>query len=628
MNKKHTLKLSLLSLSSLFAIIALIGITLGGTAAAAIQQVTETPPETPTLEVTVGPSETPTLAITETPTVTPAPTITTSAPTLIPPTPIPQANATEVASQPTISALARVKETHKLIVGTYYNAHPFTWYNELGEVAGYEADILRAIGIDLGIEIDFVQVTRHNAIETLMRGDVDILIGQQVHSQDREAYLSYAHPYYLNQERMVVIQESAYTDLQSLAGQPIGVEIGSRSEQSLRSLNETRGLNFDIRTFFSEGAALDALANGEVQGMVGELDSLSRAGRQHMRLIDEPVLLEPYAIVMRRWDVNARNLLNRSLQKLKASGRLDEIANSWFGEGVVDFDSLVPVYEMLYQDARTLNEFNTDIPMPANPVLVRIQNGQPIRVAGLISPSETAPAHIRLMDNFNRALIEDMARRWGAQLEYVPNSVLNAVDLVANGQADIAVGISPRWDGADRCEYSLPYIQHRNRLMIPANKASTITGFSSLLGTGWVIAYFADKSSDADEIQRLADYFNVGSNIKLFEIIREDQAIFTMVDEDNISMIFGDNLRLTQLMREYSQPDSVKILDTDYGDLLSITFASPRNDEDFRLMIDATLQEMAQDGTYQSLWGAQFGVGDPVNITRWPETNPDGQPGL
>ncbi len=96
---------------------------------------------------------------------------------------------------------------------------------------------------------------------------------------------------------MVVIQDSPYTDLQSLAGQPVGVEIGSRSEQSLRSLNDTRGLNLDIRTFFSEGAALDALTNGEVQGMVGELDSLSRAGRQHMRLIDEPVLLEPYAIV-------------------------------------------------------------------------------------------------------------------------------------------------------------------------------------------------------------------------------------------------------------------------------------------------------------------------------------------
>jgi hypothetical protein len=31
------------------------------------------------------------------------------------------------------------------------------------------------------------------------------------------------------------------------------------------------------------------------------------------------------------------------------------------------------------------------------------------------------------MNAFNRAMIEDMARRWGAQVDYVPDSILNAV---------------------------------------------------------------------------------------------------------------------------------------------------------------------------------------------------------
>ena len=55
--------------------------------------------------------------------------------------------------------------------------------------------------------------------------------------------------------------------------------------------------------------------------MVGPLDSLRRAGRQQMsgrRAGDA----EPYAIVMRRSDNNLYRLLNRSLQRLKASGRL------------------------------------------------------------------------------------------------------------------------------------------------------------------------------------------------------------------------------------------------------------------------------------------------------------------
>jgi ABC-type amino acid transport substrate-binding protein len=74
-----------------------------------------------------------------------------------------------------------------LRVGAYYNAHPFVWLDEQGTIAGYEADIVRAIGIDLGVQVEFVQVTRHNADETLLSGAVDVLIGQQIHAQTAKA---------------------------------------------------------------------------------------------------------------------------------------------------------------------------------------------------------------------------------------------------------------------------------------------------------------------------------------------------------------------------------------------------------------------------------------------------------
>ena len=40
----------------------------------------------------------------------------------------------------------------------------------------------------------------------------------------------------------------------------------------------------------------------------------------------------------------------------------------------------------------------------------------------------------------------------GVQIEVVPGSPLTAVDMVVSGAADIAVGVTPRWDGADRYE--------------------------------------------------------------------------------------------------------------------------------------------------------------------------------
>jgi polar amino acid transport system substrate-binding protein len=558
------------------------------------------------------------------PTNTPRPSLTPTlpAPTLIPPTPMPTITPTPY-EPPTMSGLAVAQTIGKLRVGTYYNEYPFSWLNEYGEVVGYEVDILRAIGIELGVEVEFTQVTRQSAEEMLLSERVDVLIGQQVHTRDREDWLDFTDAYYLNEERMVVRTDAPYNTLPDLAGLPVSVEIGSRSERALRNWSRLNGITFDIRTYFTESSALDALANGEVQAMVGELDSLRRAGRQQMRLIDEPVLVEPYTMVIRRWDVNQRNLLLRSLQRLKASGRLDEIFKTWFPGESIDFTRLVPVYDALYDDTRGLNDFPNDIPYPANPVLGRLGSGQTLRVAGLVPPGQAAPAQARMLNAFNQALVEEMARRWGVQIEIVPGSPITAVDQVVSGQADLAVGVSPRWDGADRVEYSQPYVGHGDRLMVKTN-SQVKNGFGDMLGTGWWIGYFADDSLDAENIKKFAGIFNVSQNInEPFAIQDENRAIPAMVDDDNLDAIYGDNLRLIALMREGQYEDRVKILDTPYGDDMPIAFAMPRNDADFRAQVNLTLQDMVKDGTYQQLWAAHFGVGKPLPILVLPAVNPD-----
>lgn len=549
-------------------------------------------------------------------------TPTQAAPTLVPPTPLPVPSATPF-QPPAQSGLMTAQSEGLLRVGALFNAAPFTWLNEQGEVDGYEADILNAIGIELGIDIDYVQVTRHNADDMLLSGQVDLLIGQQVHTRDRDQTFDFTSPYYVNYEQMVVKTDAPYTTLNDLAGLPVGVEIGSRSERALHHWETQNGLQFDIRTYLSESAALDALANGEVQATLGELHSLRGAGRQQMRLIDTPVLEEDYGIAVRRWDANLLNLLNRSLQRLKASGRLDEMFKTWFPDESIDFSTLVPVYDLLYDDARVLGDFPTDIPYPANPILERIQSGQPIRVAGAITTETDAPAAVRFMNGLNQALVEEMARRWGVTVQYVPGSALNPVDMVVSGQADLAVGVSPRWDGADRVEYSLPYLKHGDRLMFPAN--SKLTSFSDMLGTDWIIAYFADDGLDADNIKKFANHFGVGQNIREpFAIQREADAIYTMVTENNVHAIYGDSLRLMALQKDSPEGTQVKIIDNvPYGDDMPITLAGPRNDADFRDLINFTLQDMARDGTYQRLWAERFGTGTPLALPFWAPASPD-----
>lgn len=611
----------LMALALLLAATLLAAGALSRSAASTLLQATETPaPDAPTEgaegQALATPEEltaTPTAVPTETP--LPSPTYTLHAPTRVPPTPVPQEPTPVAQTRVSESALAGIQASDTLRVGAYFNAAPFTWLNERGEVDGYEADLVNAIAIELGLTVTYVQVTRQNDDEMLLSGAVDVLIGQQTRSHDREAVFDFSHPYYVNEHRMVIRQGEPYASLEQLAGHAIAVEIGSRSERALRHWSASSGVTFEIVTYLSESAALDALAAHEVDGMVGPLDSLRRAGRQQMSLVDAPVMREPYAIVLRRADNNFRHLLDRSLQRLKASGRLEQIYAEWFGSEPMDFVTLVPVYAALYEDTRALDDFAPELVVPANPVRERLARGQPLRVAGVAAEGQDAPAVVRLMNALNRALVEEMARRWNTTVEYVPDSVADPAALVASGAADLAVGVYPRWTGSDEVDYSLPYLMHGDRLLVPAN--SRLSGFQDMLGTNWIIGYFADDPDGEEQIMKYAEHFNVGRNLRTFQITRESDAIYTMTVEDNLSAIFGDSLRLQALMRD-GDPSTVKLLE-DVFDLQPVAFALPRGDSDFRLMVNTALQEMARDGTYQTLRQTHLDLGEPVTIPVWPE---------
>jgi polar amino acid transport system substrate-binding protein len=527
------------------------------------------------------------------------------APTLVPPTLVP-GGTSETAERVDYSGIATIKNEGVLRVGARYNMYPFSYLNEKGELAGYEVDVLTAIGVELGVLIEWMQVTGENEIQELWAGRVDVLIGEQVHTRDREQFLDFSHPYYLNKQYMVVTEAASYQSFEDMRGQPIAVVEGSFGEIAAQDYPQ---YGWDIRPYFTEKDALDALADGEVQGMVGEFDDLQRAGRQQMRLIEQPVRLDLYAVAMRRYDVNMRNALDRAIQRLLASGRLDEIYSAWFSESL-DFEVLVPAYENLFEDARTINDFNIDMPIPPTSLVEKIRSGQPLNVAGL-SLNPEAPTHERYLDSFNKSLMDELARRWGATVNYIPNTALNAVDFLVNGGADIAIGVTPRWDGADRFDYSRPYALHGDRVMVL--EGSRYQSFSNFRG-GSYMGFWYEDTEDRARIEQVAEALRVNTTVYEF---RSTQEIIDQFNARNVDGVFGDILRLQSIISLTSNSGLPwKILDEEYSKV-PWTIAMPRNDADMRSLVDWTLQDMFLDGSYQRIYRETYGEGEPITMLTW-----------
>lgn len=520
-------------------------------------------------------------------------------PTLIPPTLVP-ANALPADNPlPTESALARIRAEGKVHIGLLYNLPPFGELNPRGEVTGFDADLARSMAEAWGVEFVPVQVTRQTALDAVRSGAVDMLIAAQAQQRELALQVEFTQTYFPSSQSMLVRQDDGATRPADLANRRVGVVLGYPAERALADWQVRAGVSVAVQTYYTLDRAFVALVADEVDAIVGDRVQLGRLNQLPgvAKLLDEPVQAEPYSVVVRRQDVHFRNLINRTLQYLVQSGRMQEITQTWF-PGSRYPAALVTLWANLGTDAPKPDQFGTDIPYPAGYVIPRIQSSGVVRVAGVIDLPAEAPESERRLDAANRRIVEALISRWGMQVQYIPNSRDNAADLVANGQADLAVGVRLDWVLSDRVDFSSAYLIHGERLMVRAN--SDVETFNALLGR--VAGVFSSEPGSVERVVEIAE--SAGGAIRTFSILRDQDAALEMLVNNNVDVLFGDSLKLIPLQEQNA--DLLRI--TTRGDApspwysqVSRAFAVPRNDLDFRLLVDYTLEEMARDGSLREL---------------------------
>jgi polar amino acid transport system substrate-binding protein len=540
-----------------------------------------------------------------------------TAPTLVPPTLVPVQDTGISDALASESAIARIQRDAKVRVGLLYNVPPFGELNLRGEVSGFDADLARSMAETWGVQAQFIQVTRQTAIDMLRMGQVDILIAAQTHRRELDAHVEFSQTYYFGSQAMMVREGDAAASLADMANRRIGLAVGNSSSQDAIAAWQSRSnLTVTTQTYLTLDQAYVALVNNEIDGVVDNRVRLTQVISQPgvARILDDPVAPEPYAVAVRRQDIGMRNLVNRTLQYLVQNGRMNEIHQAHFLGA--SFPTLnVPLWAELGEDAPTPGQFAPDIQYPTQYIIPRMQEQGIIRVAGIGTVAEDAPESERRLNALNRAIIEAMVSRWGVQAEFIPDSAANALDLVATGQADLAVGVTPDWTWTDRVDFTNPYLLHGDRLMV--READEITGFNDLRGK-WV-AIFASEPGAADRVNALAESIN--TRVEIFTIVREQDAAFHILVETNADVVYGDSLKLIPHVQ--ANPDLLRLVTREeredpWYNRSYTAFAVPRNDIDFRLLVEYTLQELALDGTLAALLQPVMLPEDIPTFDVWP----------
>ncbi len=524
-------------------------------------------------------------------------------PTLVPPTLVPVPPSGEGEIIPSESAVARIQRNGIVRVGVLFNDRPFSWLNVRGDVAGYEPDVARSMADAWGVDIEFIQVTRdaETTVRLLRSGEIDIVASALIHSRENDALVQFSSTTYLDGMSLMVRADDGAQSPVEMAGRRIGVVIQTPAQSAAVAWINRTGIDATINTFLTLDRAFVALADGRIDGLIDSEQRLNLVSAQQpdlIRILAEPVEYRPHAFAFVRQDVQMRGLVDRTVQYLTANRRMNEIYQVFFPGGTFD---LVRPWPDLDEDAPNPANYGAELTFPAAFIVPQLQNGRALRVAGLygVTVDSDSPESERRLDTLHRAVFDEIARRWGVPVEYVPDSVNNAVDLVAAGQADIAVGAIPTWADAERVAFTQPYLLRGERLLVRSN--DNVQNFEGLRGGG-VVATPNNESGAAVRAVAIAESINV--RIEIVQV-REQDIAFTLLEAEDAEVAFGDSVRL--LPHAQAFPDLLRLTNEEDrgGDAWYsrsyVAFAVPRDDADFRSLVEYTLQEIVRDGTLRTL---------------------------
>ena len=222
-------------------------------------------------------------------------------------------------------------------VGINTDSKPFGFYNEKGELCGYDADLARYIAqyfFNNRKKAVFVPVTTNNRLIKASTGEVDIVIATLTITPQRMQVIDFSIPYDSAGQSILVKTGSKVSSLGDLAGENVGVVWGTTAEKNM--LNTAPSAN--IIGFKTYNDAYKALKNGQITALTSDDTILRRFSQEDkgVTLIPKRYSREPYGIGFKKGKGSdkLKHALDNAITDLKQKNVINRLHKQWLGDSM------------------------------------------------------------------------------------------------------------------------------------------------------------------------------------------------------------------------------------------------------------------------------------------------------
>lgn len=224
-----------------------------------------------------------------------------------------------------------------LRVGSLTVYPPFEYLDsKTGQYEGFDMDLIREIGRRNDLDIRIVSMSLDGLVPALISGNIDCAVSALTITPERSEKVDFTKPYMNAGLTVMTTKDNApqIKSLKDLEKKTLCTEIGSSGALMMKRIPGTT-----IRTFNSAADAFLELNKGGCYAMLndGPVNKyfLKQKASQSMKLValDFVVSDDLYGMAVQKGNKKLLNLLDSTLDAMRADGSYQKIYDKWFGTG-------------------------------------------------------------------------------------------------------------------------------------------------------------------------------------------------------------------------------------------------------------------------------------------------------
>ena len=163
-------------------------------------------------------------------------------------------------------------------------------------------------------------------ITSVTTGKADLGAAGITVTEDRLQNVNFSTPYATAAQVIIVPADSDIQTPDDLAGKTVGVQLGTTGDIYADDIEDAT-----VERYNKGYEAVQALLQGKIDAVMidNQPAKVYVEKNPDLKIVDEAFTYEEYAIAINKNDTELLNEVNAAIDKLKASGKLDEIINKY-----------------------------------------------------------------------------------------------------------------------------------------------------------------------------------------------------------------------------------------------------------------------------------------------------------